>query len=77
MSLESWWVNRKIKGAYNSMSNDGKTSILGVVLAAIIGTQIDWTKVFHLDPATWGQLAAAVVVAVMGWLTNKPDKAKT
>lgn len=75
MSVESWFVNRKLKGAYKSMNNDGKTSILGVVLAAIIALNVDFSKVFHLDPAECGKVAGAVLTAVLGFYTNKPDRA--
>ena len=58
------------------MNNDGKTSILGVVLAAIIALNVNYTAVFHLDPAECGKLAGAVITAVLSYYVNKADKPK-
>ena len=74
MGIENWYINRKLKGAYSSMNNDGKTSILGVVLAAIIALNVNYTAVFHLDPAECGKLAGAVLTAILGYYVNKPNK---
>jgi hypothetical protein len=74
MSIESWYVQRKLKGAYKAMNNDGKASLLGVVLAAIIALNVNYTAVFHLDPAECGKLAGAVLTAVLGYYVNRPDK---
>ena len=56
------------------MNNDGKTSILGVILAAIIALNVNYTAVFHMDPTECGKLIGAVATAVLGYLVNKPDK---
>jgi hypothetical protein len=58
------------------MNNDKKASVLGVVLAAIIAANVDYSKVAQLDPAACGALAGALVTAILGWFINKPDKAK-
>ena len=77
MSVESWYINRKLKGAYMKLNNDNKTSVLGVVLGAIVVLNIDYSKVFQLDPAEMGKLAGAVVTAVLGFYVNRTDKPKS
>jgi hypothetical protein len=74
VGLENWYIQRKLKGAYKAMNNDRKTSVLGVLLAAIIAGNVDYSAVFHLDPAECGKLAAAIVTALLGWYTNKAGK---
>jgi hypothetical protein len=76
MSVENWYIHRKLKGAYKAMNNDGKTSILGVILAAIIALNVEYGKVFQLDPAECGKLAGAIITAILGYLVNKPDAPK-
>ena len=58
------------------MNNDRKASVLGVVLAAIIAANVDFSKVMQLDPAAVGQLAGALITAVLGVYINRPDMPK-
>lgn len=74
MSLESWFLKRKVKGAYMALNNDSKASILGVILAAIIALNVDYSAVFRLDPTECGKVIGAVSTAVLGYLVNKPEK---
>jgi len=53
------------------MSNDKKTTILGAILAALIMTRVDWTKVFQGDPTNIGIVVGALVTALLGYYTNK------
>lgn len=76
VSIESWFVQRKLKGAYKAMNNDKKTSVLGVILAAIIALNVDYSAVFRLDPTEIGKLAGAVLTAVLGYYVNRGDKPK-
>ncbi len=59
-------------------NNDRKTTILGIVAGAVIGAVgIDWTKLAAGDPGQIGIVAGAIVAALFGYYTNKPDKEKT
>lgn len=58
-------------------NNDRKTTLLGIAAAALIGSQIDWSKLVNGDATALGQAAGAIVAALIGYYTNKPDKPKT
>jgi len=55
-------------------SNDTRTTVLGIVAAALLAAQLDWGKLLHGDPDQIGLAAGAVVAALFGYLTNKPSK---
>jgi len=80
MGLRNWLTNRAVRGrlkeAYNSMGNDKKTTVLGVVLAGLIGSKVDWTKLAEGDLSQIGMLAGAIVTALLGFLINRKDKPK-
>jgi hypothetical protein len=54
-------------------SNDTRTTIMGIVAAALIAAQLDWTALLKGDPDQIGMAAGAVVAALWGYWTNKPD----
>ncbi|MDE2097859.1 MAG: hypothetical protein KGL39_11470 [Patescibacteria group bacterium] len=65
------------KGLLGKISNDNKATILGVVAAALIGcTQLNWALLLKGDSGQEGIALGAVVVALWGFYTNKPDKKK-
>jgi len=66
---------RIIKAFISSIarSNDTRTTIMGIVAAALIAAQLDWTALLKGDPDQIGMAAGAVVAALWGYWTNKPD----
>lgn len=59
------------------MSRDRLTTLLGAVLAALAATNIDYVGLLSGD---WRQVSTAiavVIVAIFGYLTNKPDRLLT
>jgi hypothetical protein len=58
------------------VSNDDKASILGIVAGALVATKLDWGLLLKGDTAQMGTAAGAVIVAVIGFYTNRPDKRK-
>jgi hypothetical protein len=51
---------------------DTQTSVLGFIAAALLACkEVDWSKVLNGDPGAIGTLVACVVVALLGWRTNK------
>jgi len=57
-------------------SNDTRTTIMGIVAAGLIAAQLDWTALLKGDPDQIGLAAGAVVAALWGYWTNKPDRAE-
>jgi hypothetical protein len=57
----------------NLVSNDNKTTIVGVVAAALIATKLDWALLLKGDSAQIATAAVAVLTAVFGYYTNKKD----
>ena len=56
-------------------SNDHKTTLLGALAASIMmGTQVDWGKLVNGDSSEIGKVVGAVIVGLIGYLTNKKDK---
>jgi hypothetical protein len=55
-------------------SNDTRTTIMGIVAAALIAVQLDWAALLRGDPDQIGMAAGAVVAALWGYWTNKPDR---
>ena len=51
--------------------NDGKTTFLGVAGAALMAASINWAKLFAGDSGEIGKAAGALVVAALGYYTNK------
>jgi len=67
---------RIIRAFINSIarSNDTRTTIMGIVAAGLIAAQLDWTALLKGDPDQIGLAAGAVVAALWGYWTNKPDR---
>lgn len=57
-------------------SNDAKTTVLGLVAAALLAAGLDWGKLINGDSTEIGKVAGAAVVALLGYYTNKPNAAK-
>jgi hypothetical protein len=58
-------------------SNDTRTTIMGIIAAALIAAQLDWTALLRGDPDQIGLAAGAIVAALWGYWTNKPDAKET
>jgi hypothetical protein len=58
-------------------SNDKKTTVLGIVAGALLAAQIDFGALINGDSTAIGQAAGVVVATLIGYYTNKPDRAKT
>ena len=57
-------------------SNDTKATILGLAAGGLLTANLDWGKLLHGDSAQLGQAAGAVIAVLIGYYTNKPDKAR-
>lgn len=57
-------------------SNNGRTTILGFMAAALLAQQIDWGLALSGDSQQLGTAAGAIIAALIGYLTNRPDKAE-
>jgi len=71
------WVNVRIIRSFLrglATSNDTRTTVLGIVAAALLAAQLDWSKLLHGDPDQIGLAAGALVAALFGYWTNKPTK---
>lgn len=55
-------------------NNDRKTTILGLVAAALLASQINWKLLVQGDGTAIGTAVGVVVAALIGYYTNKPDK---
>jgi len=53
------------------MNKDLATTIGGLVLSALVASQVDYVLLFAGDKAELAKVAAALVLAFQGWLTNK------
>lgn len=62
------------KALLGKISNDNKTTILGIIAAALISTKLDWGLLFKGDSAQLGTAAGAVVTALVCFYMNRPDK---
>lgn len=54
------------------MNTDRLTTIIGAVLASVLATNVDWQAVFDGDPRQISAVVVAVLVALLGYFTNKP-----
>lgn len=56
--------------------HDTKTTALGVVAAGLLAANIDWSKLFKGDGTEIGKVVGALVVAAIGYYSNKPNGPK-
>lgn len=56
--------------------HDTKTTILGIAAAGLLTSNIDWGKLFKGDGAEIGKAVGALVVAAIGYYSNKPNGPK-
>jgi len=52
-------------------TSDKKTTILGVIAAALLASKIDISKLIELDPNELANAAGVLVLALHGFYTNK------
>ena len=83
MGLKRWLTNRAVHKAlekrYKLMNevrptNDKKTTVLGVILATLIATKIDYTLLAAGDLSQIGMAVGALVTAVLGFYINRQAK---
>jgi len=55
--------------------NDTKTTVLGVAASALLASSIDFSKLINGDSNEIGKAVGAIVVALLGYYTNKKNKA--
>lgn len=65
-----------IKALLGKVSNDNKTTILGVLAGALLVAQVNWTLLLKGDSTQIGYAAGALVTALLGYYTNKPEGKK-
>lgn len=53
------------------VNTDKATTVLGAILAGIIGANIDFSSLLSFDLTEVGKFIAAAVVAIFGYLANK------
>jgi len=61
------------KALVGKISNDNKATILGVALAGLMASRLDWGLLMKGDSSQMGVAVGAVVTAVLGYYTNKKD----
>ncbi len=61
------------KGFVSKIANDNdtKTTVLGFALSGLLTANIDFGKLFAKDPTELGKAAGALLVAGLGYYTNK------
>jgi formate/nitrite transporter FocA (FNT family) len=75
MGLSSSIKGMMLKSFINKLaSNDNKVTILSMVASTIIAAKVDYGKLVNLDPNEVGNMVGAIVIAVLGYYTNKPNK---
>jgi hypothetical protein len=57
-------------------NNDTKTTMLGLAAGALLASQLDFGKLLQKDPDELGKAAGVVIAVLIGYWTNKPDKAQ-
>lgn len=57
-------------------SNDAKTTLLGIAAGGLLAANLDWAKLFNRDRAELAKAGGAVIVAMLGFYTNKPSEPK-
>ena len=56
------------------MNTDRLTTVLGVLLGALIAANVDLSKLFARDKGEMAKAAGALLIAAHGWATNKASK---
>jgi hypothetical protein len=54
--------------------NDGKTTLLGVLMAALTAMQVDYVKLAHGDLFEIFKISTALLQALFGYYTNKKQQ---
>ena len=54
----------------NLSASEPRTTILGVVLAGIVASKLDYSQLIQGDPTQIANAVSAVVIAVLGYYTN-------
>jgi hypothetical protein len=55
-------------------SNDTKTTVLGLVIAAVLADKtLDWGKLLNCDSNELGKVVGILAVVLIGYYTNKPN----
>jgi len=68
--------NAVIKNYLGKLSNDHKTTVLGIALGALQASQVDFVKLMGGDHTEIIKAAGAVFMAVLGYYINKMDPPK-
>lgn len=53
------------------MNKDNVTTVLGVILGALVASQVDYAKLLAGEHNEIAKVVGCVVLALNGWLTNK------
>ncbi len=77
MTIPKFIQSAFIKAFLGKIAKDPDTqaTVLGFVAAAILAAKdLEWNKVLAGDSGAIGTLVACIVVALLGWRTNKTKK---
>ena len=55
------------------LTNDNKTTVLGILGAALLAARLDWAALLKGDAAQLGLAVGVGVTALLGYYTNKTD----
>jgi len=66
-----------VKDLLKTVSNDNKATVLGVCAGALVATKLDWPLLLKGDSAQIGTAVGAVVCALIGFYSNRPDAKKS
>jgi len=69
--LKKFAVTRIIKNVLSKISADHKTTLVGVLGAALLSANIDFGKLVEGDTEHITSAVTAVVLALIGYFTNK------
>jgi len=72
--IKKFALSKVIKNVLSKISADHKTTIVGVLGAALLSANIDFGKLIEGDADQIANSVSAVVLALIGYFTNKEAK---
>lgn len=72
--LKKLALTQVIKNVLSKVSADHKTTVVGVLGSALLAANIDYGKLIEGDTPQVTNAVTAVVLALIGYFTNKGDK---
>ena len=70
-ALKKLLVSKILSNVLDKFTADHKVTVLGVLAAALLGSKIDFGKLLEADPTEISNAATAVIMALIGFYSNK------